>query len=62
MTKNVVDRGKTSKRQWTKASWKHKYKYIEFSSDKSRGKGSPSFAETARPYIWVKEYFRIKGR
>ena len=34
----------------------------ELSRDKFRANGCPSFTYTARPCIWVLEFFRTKGR
>ena len=51
MTRKVIDSGKRSK---TLSEVKPR--------DKSRAKGSLSFTETARPCIWVMEFFWNKGR
>ena len=57
----VINRGKTNKTKWNKASWKHKWESAEFSRNKSHAKVSLSFVQTARPCIWLIKSFQIKG-
>ena len=58
----MINRGKRSKTMNEVKPVKNKQESSEFSRDKPYAKGSPSFLKTARPFIWVVEFFWIKGR
>ena len=61
-SKKVIDRGKRSKTLSEVKPIENISKNAEYSEDKSRAKGSPSFTKIARPCVCVIESFRIKGR